>query len=97
MRSCRQARSGLSPWTCQVPKSVASAILVAVPRGERVPPLIFRCVTRWRRLRSAALLSGGTAGSSHEDEELRQEALHPPAELALYGQRVVQEGATDSH
>jgi hypothetical protein len=37
---------------------------VAVPRGERVPPLILRPVTRWRNERSAALLSGGTAGSA---------------------------------
>jgi hypothetical protein len=47
-----------------VPKSVAKIIFVAVPAGERVPPLILREVTRSRRRRSAALLVGGTAGSS---------------------------------
>ena len=46
----------------QVPKIEASAILVSVPCWERVPPLILRLMTRWRRLRSAALLSGGTSG-----------------------------------
>ena len=39
------------------------AILLSVPCWERAPPLILRLVTRCRRLRSAALLSGGTAGS----------------------------------
>jgi len=36
---------------------------VWVPSGEREPPLILRAVTRPRRLRSAKLLVGGTAGS----------------------------------
>ena len=31
---------------------------------ERVPPLILRLITRGRRLRSAALLSGATSGSA---------------------------------
>jgi len=35
---------------------------VRVPTAERLPPLILRAVTRCRRLRSAALLSGGTSG-----------------------------------
>ena len=38
-------------------------ILVWVPWGDRVPPLIFRLMNTWRRLRSEALLSGGTWGS----------------------------------
>ena len=42
----------------------ASVILLSVPRSDRVPPLIFRLTTRWRRLRSAALLSGGASGSA---------------------------------
>ena len=42
----------------------AKIIFVSVPWSERVPPLILRLVTRWRRLRSAALLSAGTAGSA---------------------------------
>ena len=47
----------------QVPKRDAKVILLSVPCPERVPPLILRLVTRCRRLRSAALLSEGTAGS----------------------------------
>ena len=31
----------------------ASVILLSVPCSERVPPLILRLMTRWRRLRSA--------------------------------------------
>ena len=42
----------------------ASVILRSVPCSERVPPLILRLMTRWRRLRSAALLSAGTSGSA---------------------------------
>ena len=41
---------------------LARAILLSVPGSERVPPL--RLTTRGRRLRSAALLSGGTSGSA---------------------------------
>ena len=46
----------------QVPKMDANVILVSVPCCERVPPLILRLITTGRRLRSAALLSGGTSG-----------------------------------
>jgi hypothetical protein len=46
-----------------VPKGETRRVKVAVPDGERVPPLILRLVIRWRRLRSAALLVAGTAGS----------------------------------
>ena len=42
----------------------ARVILLSVPRSERVPPLTLRLTTRCRRLRSAALLSEGTAGSA---------------------------------
>ena len=49
----------LRPCVRQVPKIDARVILVSVPRAERVPPLILRLITTWRRLRSAALLSGG--------------------------------------
>ena len=38
--------------------------MLSVPRSDRVPPLILRLMTRCRRLRSAALLSEGTAGSA---------------------------------
>ena len=55
---------GLRPWTRQVPKSDASVIVVVVPAAERVPPLILRATTRWRGLRSAALLVAGTVGSA---------------------------------
>ena len=52
----------MRPCARQVPKIDARAILVPVPRSERVPPLILRLITRGLRLRSAALLSGGTSG-----------------------------------
>ena len=42
----------------------ASVILLSVPRSDRVPPLILRLITTWRRLRSAGLLSDGTSGSA---------------------------------
>ena len=42
----------------------ASVILRSVPCSERVPSLTLRLMTKWRRLRSAALLSEGTAGSA---------------------------------
>ena len=54
--------SGLRFCARQVPKIEASVILVSVPWGERVPPLILRLITTGRRLRSAALLSEGTSG-----------------------------------
>ena len=54
----------MSPLACQVAKSDAGAMLLLVPCSERVPPLIFRLVTRCRRHRSAALLSAGTAVSA---------------------------------
>ena len=47
-----------------MPKREAKVILLCVPCSERVPPLILRLMTRWRRLRSAALLSAGTSGSA---------------------------------
>ncbi len=53
---------GLRPCALQEPKIEASVILVSVPCCERVPPLILRLITSGRRLRSAALLSGGTSG-----------------------------------
>ena len=59
----QQARKGLRPVARQVPKKEASAMRVALPSLERVPPIILRPVTRWRNERSAALLVEGTAGS----------------------------------
>ena len=50
------------PRTRQVPKREARVILLSLPAPERVPPLILRLITRCRRLRSAALLSGGVSG-----------------------------------
>ena len=77
----------------------ASAILLSVPCSERVPPLTLRLITRWRRLRSAGLLSAGTSGSATEDEEFLEEfldvALDAPAQLALDSRRVRQERAAD--
>ena len=54
----------MRPCTRQVPNREARVILLSVPRADRVPPLILRLMTRCRRLRSAALLSEGTAGSA---------------------------------
>ena len=62
--NCRQAVRGFKAWARQVPKTEASVILVSVPWTDRVPPLIFRLITTGRRLRSAALLSGGAPGSA---------------------------------
>ena len=62
--SCRQALRGFSPWARQVPKREARVILLMLPRSDRVPPLTLRLTTRWRRLRSAALLSDGASGSA---------------------------------
>ena len=61
MSICWQAVRVLLPCARQVPKIDARVILVSVPGLERVPPLTLRLTTRWRRLRSAALLSGGTS------------------------------------
>ena len=36
-----------------MPKRDARVILLPLPASERVPPLIFRLITRWRRVRSA--------------------------------------------
>ena len=52
----------MRPRARQVPKRDARVILLSLPASERVPPLILRLITRWRRLRSAALLSGGVSG-----------------------------------
>ncbi len=62
MSSSWQDRRGSRPWARQVPKREARVNLESVPWAERVPPLILRLTTRGRRLRSAALLSDGTAG-----------------------------------
>ena len=64
MSSWRQAARGFRPRARQVPKTDASVILLSVPRSDRVPPLILRLITTWRRLRSAGLLSDGTSGSA---------------------------------
>ena len=45
------------------PKREFKVILVSVPCADRVPRLTLRLTTTWRRLRSAALLSDGAAGS----------------------------------
>ena len=48
------SRKGLRPLARQVPKRDARVILLPLPASERVLPLIFRLITRWRRLRSAS-------------------------------------------
>ena len=62
MSSRRHSRKGFRPLARQVPKRDARVILLSLPCSERVPPLILRLITRWRRLRSAALLSDGASG-----------------------------------
>ena len=44
----------MRPLARQVPKRDARVILLSLPVSERVPPIIFRLITRWRRLRSAS-------------------------------------------
>ena len=77
----------MRPRARQVPKREARVILLAVP------PLIFRLITRGRRLRSAALLSGGTAGSAMKTEQFLDELRNAPAQLALHRRWVIQESA----
>ena len=55
---------GLRPRKSQAPNREARTLLVVLPFGERVPPLIFRLTTVGRRLRSAALLSAFARGSA---------------------------------
>ena len=62
MSSRRHSRKGFRSLARQVPKRDAKVILLPLPAPERVPPLILRLITRWRRLRSAALLSRGVSG-----------------------------------
>src|SRR6266571_958895 len=56
MRRARVAAKGLSPRARRVPKREARAILVSVPAGERVPPLILRLVTVLTAQRRAGVL-----------------------------------------
>src|SRR5439155_5122020 len=62
--SAKNSATGSRPRRSQVATSDCSTIRVAVPRSERVPPLILRAITSGRRARSAALFVGGTAGSA---------------------------------
>ncbi len=87
--------SGLRFCARQAPKIEASVILVSVPWGERVPPLILRLVTTGRRLRSAVRLRRivwGHLGMSHEDEEFLDVVLHASAQPGLCCRRVIQVG-----
>ena len=65
-----------------------------MPCSERVPPLILRLMTRWRRLRSAALLSAGTR-FGHKDKEFPDVAFNASAQLGLGCRRVVPEGLAE--
>ena len=97
MSNRRHSGKGLSPLARQVPKRDARVIpstrprtgLLSVPCSERVPPLILRLITRCRRLRSAALLSGGTAGSDTKTNRLLDKPFYAQAELGLNRQRVL--------
>ena len=90
----------MRPLARQVPKRDAKVILLSVPCPERVPPLILRLVTRCRRLRSAALLSEGTAGSDTKTNSSlmnRDEPFHAPAELGLNRQGIFKERPRQDH
>ena len=101
--SWRQAARGFRPRARQVPKTDASVILLSVPRSDRVPPLTLRLITRWRRLRSAELLSDGTSGSSTKTQSSPYPVrgrpivvvLNAPAQFVLDSRRVSQERAAD--
>ena len=70
-------------------------MLVAVPCSEGVPPLIFRLMTRCCRLRSTALLSGGTAGcatKTNSSEQWRSMRRHSPPQVDLERRPVRQAG-----
>ncbi len=55
---------GFLNWSRAVAARDVSRIRVVLPTADRVPPLIFRATTGPRRLRSAAILVCGTAGSA---------------------------------
>ena len=62
MSNRRVSRKGLRPPGPPGAEEGRQGHFAALPASERVPPLIFRLITRWRRLRSAALLSEGVSG-----------------------------------
>ena len=72
-------------WACQVPKRVAGVSLLRVPCWERVPPLIFRLTTRGRRSPFGSIIVRGDGRVGDKGEELLDECLDAPAQLALYG------------
>ena len=70
-RNCSELRGNQQPAAFQEgieapgprgAKERCQGHLLSLPASERVRPLILRLTTRWRRLRSAALLSGGVSG-----------------------------------
>ena len=88
----------LRPCVRQVPKIDARVILVSVPCWDRVPPLIFRLVTRCRRLRSAVRLGRivwGHLRLGHKDEQLLYVVLHAPAQRGLGSRWVGQIGVAE--
>ena len=56
-------REGIDPLGTPGPEQRGQRHPGCGARAERVPPLILRATTRWRKLRSAALFVGGTPGS----------------------------------
>ena len=56
--------------------------MLSAPASDRVPPLILRLMTKWRRLRSAALLSAGF-GFGHEDKEFPVSSTGQALDVAL--------------
>ena len=87
----------MRPLARQVPKRDAKVILLSVPCPERVPPLFLRLVTRCRRLRSAALLSEGTAGSDTKTNSSLMNRSMAPAELGLNRQGIFKERPRQDH
>ena len=78
MSSRRHSRKGFRSLARQVPKRDAKVILLPLPAPERVPPLILRLITRWRRLRSAAIVIRGSFRMGNKDEQLLDMPLNPP-------------------
>src|SRR6266576_304589 len=75
------------PRARQVPKRELKVIFTVVPAGERVPPLIFRLVTRWSKTAFSRVVVGWNLWAKDEDEELfdvpRNAGREPPLSRCL--------------
>ena len=79
MSNWRHSKKGFRPLARQVPKREVRTILLSLPCWERVPPLILRLITKWRRLRSAALLSDGASACDTKTNNSLDMPLNPSA------------------